>query len=372
MNKTCRTWANISLENIKYNFTQIKNYVNKTKIMCVVKANAYGHGIVEVAKTLNEADYFAVATLNEAILLRLNNITQPILLLGFFDINSIDKIIENDITISIYDLETAEKISNICLKLNKTVKIHIKIDTGMSRLGFCSDCDIYNTIQKINSLNSFYIEGIYSHFAVADDDFKEVETLKQANLFADIIKKLENLGIFIEFKHISASSGIISYPQFNFNMVRAGIVLYGYNPTLQKNIDLKPSMTVFSTIAQIKNIKKDDFISYGHTFCAKNDMKIAIVTIGYADGYFRANSNSAYILVNGKKAPIVGRICMDMCMVDISEISDTKIGDKVVIFGYFNENILLGADKVSDFSNTIPYEILCAVSSRVPRIYNFD
>lgn len=376
LNNKDRSWANISLKNIKHNFKQIKNHVGKTKVMCIIKADAYGHGILQVAQTLeNEnADYFGVATLSEAVMLRQSGVHTPILLLGFFDEKFIVDIIENNITVAIYDFETAQSISNVCKKLGKTVKIHIKIDTGMSRLGFSLYNDITEVIKQIYNLEGIYIEGIFSHFAVSDNLAKRKESLKQGELFQKTIDQLENIGINIAIKHICASGGILEYPEFKCDMVRAGIVLYGYYPDdgLQKVLDLKPCMTLNSKIAQVKTIKQNEFISYGHTFQAKKDMKIAVISVGYADGYLRANSNKAYILVNGKKAPVVGRVCMDMCMVDVSDIENVKRGDNVIVFGYFDKNTLLGADKIADFCDTISYEVLCSVSKRVPRIYSFD
>lgn len=370
MDKKDRAWAKVKLQNIEDNFLEISNYI-KTKVMCIIKADAYGHGILQVAQTLEraKADYFGVATLREAIMLRQSGIRCPILLLGFFEDKYIIDIIENNITFTIYDYETAQKVSEVAKKLDINAKIHVKIDTGMSRLGISYDDNIINEIMKINSLSNIEIEGIFTHFAVADDIKKSEHTYNQAKKFKEICDILDKKGIKIELKHTSASGAIIDYPDLCFNMVRAGIILYGYYPDkdMPKKLELKPAMTLYSKIAQVKNIKKGSSVSYGMNFVAQDDMKIAVVTIGYADGYLRANSNKSYMLYKNKKVNIIGNICMDMCMIDVTDISDIKMGDDIVVFG---DNINLGADTVSKFANTIPYEILCSVSKRVPRIYN--
>ena len=372
LNNKDRAWAEVKLKNIEHNFKEIKKYAD-TKVMCIIKADAYGHGILQVAQTLEraKADYFGVATLREAIRLRQSGVIAPILLLGFFEDKYIIDIIENNITLTIYDIETALNVSNIAVLMNKKAKIHIKVDTGMSRLGFFEDC--VDVVKKIYNLDGIFVEGIFTHFSVADNDEKKQNTYIQAQKFENIVKTLENMQISIPIKHISASGAIIQYPEFKFNMVRAGIILYGYYPDekINKKLDLKPAMTLFSKIAQVKSIKKGQSVSYGMNFEAPCDMKIAVVTIGYADGYLRANSNKSYILYKNKKANVIGNICMDMCMIDVSDIEDIKMGDNVVIFGHSQGNIL-GADTVSQFANTIPYEILCSVSKRVPRIYSID
>ncbi|MFI3226442.1 MAG: alanine racemase [Clostridia bacterium] len=366
-----RTWAKISLKNIENNFNNIKKYA-KSKVLAVVKADAYGHGMIEVARALEGqgADYFGVATALESVTLRESGIKKPILLLGFFVDDEIQDMLENDITFTIYDVETAKTVSKIAVSLDKIAKIHIKIDSGMSRLGFKYADDCEKQIKEIHTLPNIFIEGVFSHFAVADDDNKLDFTKKQAQNFKNIVENLRNDGISIEIAHISASGGLMYFPEFNFDMVRAGIILYGYYPSniLQKNIEVSPVMTLFSKIAQVKTLKTGESVSYGLNFTAERDMKIAVVTIGYADGYFRINSNRAYFMFKGKKVNILGNICMDMCMIDVSNVENIKKGDEIVIFGCDSGEIL-GADIVADFAKTIPYEVLCAVSRRVPRVY---
>lgn len=372
MNNKDRAWAEISLDNIAENFMAIKTHT-KSKVMCVIKADAYGHGSLQVAKTLERvnADYFGVATLNEAIMLRESGISTPILLLGFFEDKYINDVIQNDITVTVYDFETAVNISDFAEKTGQTVKIHIKIDTGMSRLGFLTDD--FHDILKICKFDGIFVEGIFTHFAVADCADKKENTFLQANKFSEICEKLKENQVEIPIKHVSASGAILQYDELNFDMVRAGIILYGYAPdsAINHDLKLKPAMTLLSKVAQVKCIKKGQSVSYGMNFIAPKDMKIAIITIGYADGYSRLNSSKGYFYFKNQKVNIIGNICMDMCIVDISDVENIKKGDNIVIFGNSGECVL-GADEVSKFSDTIAYEILCSVSKRVPRIYAED
>lgn len=372
MNNKDRAWAEVSLGCISENFKAVKNHT-KTNVMCVIKADAYGHGSLQVAQTLERAgaDYFGVATLNEAIMLRQSGVYAPILLLGFFEAKFITDIIENNITVTVYDAETAINISKIAVSIGKTVKIHIKIDTGMSRLGFLEH--EFDEVLKACRLDGIFVEGIFTHFAVADSDKKSKHTLQQATKFTEICDKLEQYGVKIPVRHVSASGAILQYPQFNFDMVRAGIVLFGYAPDADINHGLKinPAMTLRAKIAQVKFIKKGQCVSYGMNFQAEKDMKIAVITIGYADGYLRENSHKSYFYYKNKKINLIGNICMDMCIADVSDIDNVNKGDDVVVFGNAGD-FILGADIVADFCNTIPYEILCSVSQRVPRIYCVD
>lgn len=370
MNIKNRTWAEISLENIEKNFLNIKNYAN-SKILCIVKADAYGHGMIEISKVLENlgADYFGVSTFFEAINLRISGTKIPILLLGFFEYSEILELIENDITMTVFDFETAENISKISKKNNLTAKIHIKIDTGMSRLGFKFDDDFINLVRKIHSLENIFIEGIFTHFAGADDEIFTDFTTKQARDFKNIVENLKSIDIDIPLVHASASAGMLYHKDFNFDMVRTGIILYGYYPNnLCKPIEISPVMSVFSKIIQVKSLKKGEHVSYSLNFTAKEDMKIAVVAIGYADGYFRLNSNCGYFLYKGQKVNIIGNICMDMCIIDVTNIENIKKGDDILVFGA-NSGQTLGADVVASFANTIPYEILCSISSRVCKIY---
>ncbi len=363
-----RTWAEISLKNIEKNLNLIKKHT-KTKVMCIVKADAYGHGLMQVSGALARAsaDYFGVATLSEAILLRQSGLDTPILLLGFFEEQYATDIIENNITTTVYEKDTAEILSKCAKKLGKIAKIHIKVDTGMSRLGFLHYENLISEICEIYNMENLELEGIFTHFSVADNPAMEEFTNNQAKRFENLCENLEKEGIFFKLKHISASSALIQYEHLRYDMVRAGIALFGYYPdeNIDKTIDLEPCMTLYSRIAQVKTLKTGESVSYGRRYTADTDKKIAIVSIGYADGYFRANTNVAYMLVNGKKAKVLGSVCMDMTVIDVTDCGQVKKGDKVVVFG---ENGLFAND-LAEFSNTITYEVLCAVSKRVPRIY---
>lgn len=366
MKRKDRTWAFINLENIKENYLKIKEH-SKTKVMCVIKADAYGHGLLKVAKTLEtvNADFFGVATLHEALSLRENGIKTPILLLGYFENDEACDVISNDITATIYDIKTAEILSNEAKKLDTRAKVHIKIDSGMSRLGFLTSQT--DEILSLCELENLEIEGIYTHLASADNPWSTEFTYKQVTKFNDICDLLESNGVEIAVKHVSATSASLQYEDLRYDMIRLGIGLFGYYPDekIEKTLNLRPAMSLYSTVAQVKTIKKGDTVSYGRRFEATEDMKIAILTIGYADGFTRANKNDAYVLVNGWRAKILGSICMDMCVVDVTEIEVLQ-GDKVVIFDEEN----LKANEVSEFSGTIVYEVLCGVSKRVPRIYS--
>lgn len=366
---TAPTWAEINLDNIEFNLNNIKKLLNEdTKICTVLKANAYGHGSVQVAKFLENksVDYFAVARLEEAIELRQNNIKKPILCLGFVPEESLEYAIENNITLTIYSLEMAEKLNDISKKIGIKAYIHIKIDTGMSRIGFKVNDESIETISQISNLENLYIEGIYTHFAKADELDKEF-TNKQVEKFKFITEAVEKKGINIPIKHVSNSAAIMDLPDLNFNMVRCGIVLYGYYPSeevIKERLTLKPAMTLKTKISHIKELEEFTGISYGLTYKTNNSEKIATIPIGYADGFTRMQKNPK-VSIKGEVFDIVGRICMDQCMVKIDKDIDIKIGDEVIIFGEGNRKV----EDIAKDLGTINYEIVCMVSRRVDRVY---
>ncbi len=366
---TAPTWAEINLDNIKSNLYSIKNILKEdTKICSVLKANAYGHGAVQIAKFLQNKgiDYFAVARLEEAIELRQNNIQIPILCLGYIPEQSLEIAIENEVIMTIYSLEMANKLNDISKQLNKKVKVHIKIDTGMTRIGFLPNKQSIEDIFNIYKLELIDIEGIYTHFACADEVDKSF-THNQVIKFNEIIKELENRGINIPIKHVSNSAAIIDLPELNFNMVRCGIALYGYYPSdevFKSKVKLKPTMTLKTTISNIKEVDEGIGISYGLTYKTKSKEKIATIPIGYADGYTRMQKNPR-VCIQGKLFDVVGRICMDQCMIKIDKDMNIKVGEEVIIFG---EECLTIEDLAKDLG-TINYEIICMVSRRVERIY---
>ena len=366
---TAATWAEINLDNINFNLNNIKKLLKEdTKICTVLKANAYGHGSVEIAKFLENknVDYFAVARLEEAIELRENNIKMPILCLGFVPEESLEYAIKNNITLTIYSLETAKKLNDISEKIGVNANIHIKIDTGMSRIGFEVNEESIDQIIKIANLKNLYIEGIYTHFAKSDEIDKDF-TYKQVNRFKFIIDNIEKKGINIPIKHVSNSAAIMDLPNLNFNMVRCGIVLYGCYPSdevIKDRLQLKPAMTLKTRVSHIKELKDGTGISYGLRYKTRKQEKIATIPIGYADGFTRMQNNPK-VSINNEVFNVVGRICMDQCMVRIDKDIDIKIGDEVIIFGESN----ISADDIAKDLGTINYEILCMVSRRVDRIY---
>ena len=370
-----RTWAEINLDNLVYNYQQIQK-LTKAKIMAIIKADAYGHGFLDVAKTLvkNDVDYFAVAFLDEAIQLRNHGIKQPILILGYSELSTVKGLVENDITATVYDMELARALSKTAQALHKTAKIHIKVDTGMSRLGFVYN-DIKNEnkktiydILKISKLPNIEIEGIFSHFSESDTKSQQF-TRQQFACFEKLCKSLEQQGLTIPLRHICNSAGIVNYPQMHLDMVRPGIIMYGCYPSHEVNgIDLKPVMSVKSLVAHIKEIKKDTSVSYGRLYTAPETRKIATVPIGYADGFSRLLTGKAKMLAGEKVCDVIGAICMDQCMLDVTGVENIKPGDEIVIIGEKNGNTIK-ADDIAAELGTINYEILCQINKRVPRVY---
>ncbi len=366
-------WTEINLDNLAHNIREVRRLVGeKVIITSVIKADAYGHGAAAITKTLldNGSDRFAVATLSEAIELRKSGVNSHILILGYTPKYQSRFVVENDITQTIYNVEDAIAISEVAKYLGKTAKIHLKIDTGMGRLGFLPEEASINKIIEIFKLTNIYVEGIFSHFARADEANKE-STIKQFNKFNWILKELKKNGIEIPIKHIANSAAIIDMPEYHLDMVRAGIMLYGLYPSNfvnKEKVLLKPVMTLKADISNVKVVKSGEGISYGHSYITNKTTKIATLPIGYADGFTRLLNNKVEVNIKGKKVPIIGNICMDQCMADITDIEDVKIGDEAVIFGdgAMNEP---SADDIARTLGTINYEIVCMVSKRVPRVY---
>ena len=367
------TFLEINLDNIEHNFNEIKRIVNdKTIIMPVIKANAYGHGSVVLAKKYLQigAARFAVSILDEAIELRRENINVPILMLNYTSPTRYEEVLLYDLIQTIYKYEDAKKLSQKAMGLGKTAKIHIKIDTGMGRLGFLPTDESIDEILKISTLPNISIEGIFTHFAKADEKDK-TETIEQFNKFMHMVNQLEQRGLSIELKHVSNSAAIIDISEYNLDLARPGIILYGLYPSDEVNknrINLRPAMTLKSIISNIKNVPTNTGISYGHKFITKKPSKIATVPIGYADGYTRLLSNKGKVFVNGQLANVVGNICMDQLMIDVTEIQNVNIGDEVVLFGDKEEGYP-HVDEIAKSIGTINYEITCMINRRVPRVY---
>ena len=369
-----RTWCDISLDNLNYNIEQIKSKVSRDVKLCgIVKANAYGHGVEEIALNLIEQgfDYLAVAFIDEAVELRLCGIRHPILILGNTPQDTVGQVVEYNVTASVYNLQTAKLLSDEAVKQGKGVKVHLKIDTGMSRIGFFPNAESVDEILAVSKLPNIEIEGIFTHFANSDA-IDESMTLMQYEKFMNIVSELEKMGMTIPIKHCCNSAAIIKYPHMHLDMVRAGIVLYGMYPSdIGYDIDLKPIMNFKTSVINVKTMNPGETISYGATYKVEKTMKVATIAVGYADGYSRLLSNQGRVLVNGQFANILGRICMDQCMIDVTNVHNISIGDEVILFGA-DENEKLPVEELAVKLGTINYELPCVINNRVPRCYTKD
>ena len=362
-------WAEINLNNIKDNLAAIRETLkDTTKICCVVKADAYGHGAVEVSKILEtqNIDYLAVARFGEAIELRQSGIKMPILCLGYISEYDIAEAIKNDITFTLFSLDMAKLIDEESKELGLKARVHLKIDTGMSRLGFLPIDSSFNEIERINKLKNINIEGMYTHFATADDADKD-ETYLQLLKFRKVVDKLDELGIKIPIKHVSNTAGTIDLKELGFDMVRIGIGLYGCYPSdeVSKDIKLKPALTLKTKITSIKDLKKGSKIGYGYTYECEDDIRIATLSIGYADGFIRSQSEPK-VMIKGVLCDILGRICMDQCMVKLPLNLNIGVESDVLVIADENG---IRAEDIALRSNTINYEVLCGISKRVIRHY---
>ncbi|WP_176790446.1 MULTISPECIES: alanine racemase [Ruminococcus] len=382
MNMVKRTWAEISLNAIEHNYNVIRNKVaDGTKVCCVIKADGYGHGAVELSQIYEKlgADFFAVSNIDEGIEIRKSGSKLPIVILGYTPVSEAINLAAYNISQAVFSLEYAKELSEKCVEKDCICKMHIKVDSGMSRIGFmCQEFprDEYSIeeICEACCLPNLEVEGLFTHFCVSDEDAEGREfTNKQYENFIHVRDSLKKRGVDISVVHCSNSGAIEDYPETCCDMVRAGIILYGLAPSskLADRLDLVPAMTLKTVVAFVKEVQKGATISYGRTFTADRKMKIATVPIGYADGFIRQNAKDGYMTVNGKKAKIVGRICMDQTMLDVTDIEDVKTGDEVVVFGT-GENGEPTADSLAENTGTINYETVCLVGKRVPRIYIKD
>ena len=370
-----RAWAEVHLDRLKYNYEICKSYLSdNTEIMAVVKANAYGHGDGVVAPYLQSigVNWFAVSNVCEAIKLRNSGITKEVFILGYVPPENVDELIDHNIIEAITCYDHAKALSE-ALVGEKKLRVHIKIDTGMGRIGLKYDTvsDYCDEIQKIMDLPNICVEGMFTHFAVADSDTPDdIEyTDKQSALFININNELKNRGIYLSQVHFTNSAGAIYHRNNESTLARFGITLYGLHPntSLELPIPLKPVMELKAIVSHVKTINAGDYVSYGRTYKAEKPTMIASLTIGYADGYSRLLSSKADVLINGKRARIVGRVCMDQIMIDVSDI-DVKVGDVATLFGT-DRNETITADDLADIYGTIGYEIVCGISNRVPRIF---
>lgn len=366
-------WAEINLDNLAHNIREIRRLAEKqSQVMAVIKADGYGHGAAKIAQTLldNGADCFAVAVLDEAIELRNAGFLVPIFILGYTQPERAAEVVKYDLEQSVYSFEAAKALSAEAIAQGKTAKLHIKVDTGMGRIGFKADDEAVDIIRSIHALPGIKIKGIFTHFAVADEADKSYTEL-QFKKFRWICDNLEEKGIKIEIKHCGNSATIIDLPEMHLDMVRAGIMLYGLAPSKAVKLNklvLKEVMSLKVKISHVKELEPGQSVSYGRRFVAERRSKIASLPIGYADGYTRLLTGKAEALVKGKRVPVVGSICMDQCMIDVTGIEDIAVGEEVVLFG---EQLggFISIDEIAEKLGTINYEVVCMISRRVPRVY---
>ncbi|SHI11965.1 alanine racemase [Clostridium intestinale] len=365
-------WAEVDLGRIEHNVKQIKSLCENKKIYGVVKADAYGHGALDIVQVLLKSGVtdLAVALITEALEIIKSGINVPILILGFTPLTFAEDILNNNIEQTVYDLEYAKKLSEIAQEKNKTAKIHIAVDTGMGRIGFLPNEKGMEAVRQISKLPNINIEGIFTHFSTADEADKTY-SLEQLAKFNKFVDDLENEGIKINIKHASNSAGIMDLPEAHFNAVRPGIIMYGYYPSnevIKERLDLKPALTLKTSVVHVKTLPKDMYISYGRKYKTDKERVIATLPIGYADGYTRALSNKGKVIVNGKLASIVGAVCMDQCMIDVTDVGTVNVGDEVILLGEHG-NTRFNADDLAELLDTINYEIICMIGRRVPRVY---
>ncbi len=368
-----RVYLRIDLDRICSNVQKIIEKVGTdTRVMPVVKADAYGHGAIEVTKALSEIGTygFAVATVGEALALRRAGITKPILILDFVFPNQFETIIRNDIMLTVFQYGIAKSLNEAAIEMGTTAHIHLKVDTGMGRIGYIPNDESVDEIRKISQLSNIEIDGIFTHFACADSaDKTSMNT--QLDRFKDFVSKIEALGIDIPIKHVCNSAAIIDMQDNFLNMVRSGIITYGLFPSDEVNkesLAVKPAMELHSVVINVKTIDKGDTVSYGSTYVAEKPTVIATIPVGYADGYPRQLSNKGSVLIHGKRAKIVGRVCMDQFMVDVTDIPDVLIGDNVTLVGKDGDECIT-CEEIGELSGRFNYEFLCCITRRVPRVY---
>ena len=376
-----RTWAEVSLDNLEHNYRAIKNHIPEgCRFLGVMKADAYGHGAVPLSHALCElgAEYLAVSNLEEAIQLRRGGVRAPMLILGYTPASFADTMVFMDITQEVHSLEYAKELDTALAGTNYILNVHLKLDTGMTRIGFFA-YDHERTLPElleVCGLPHLHVEGVFTHFCVADSKAAEDEafTRTQYARFTAMLDALAAHGIRPELRHCASSGATILYPELALDMVRPGIATYGHAPSEDAEgiLDLRPLMTVRTTVAQLREIPAGTSISYGRTYTAERDMRVAVLPIGYADGLLRGLSGKVSFRIRGRMARSVGRICMDMCMVDVSEIPGIRVGDEAALFGYDTDGTLLPCERIAQQAGTISYEILCGISKRIPRIYMQD
>ena len=378
MKKYRRVHADIDLDAVLFNFEQMsQNVPEGTKIVAVVKTDAYGHGAVPIATFLEQCEYlwgFATATIDEAIELREAGIKKPVLILGYTFPECYDKVVQYDIRQTIFQLDMAKALSEEAKRQNKKAYVHVKLDTGMGRIGYQDVEEAVRDVTLMKDLPMLEFEGVFTHFANADTENQEF-TLKQIAKFHEMVSAMESVGVSFKLKHCSNSAGIIELADQKFDLVRAGIISYGLWPSdeVRKDVvQLKPILALKSHVVYVKEVAAGTPVSYGSTWVASEPRTIATVPVGYGDGYPRSLSNKGYVLIKGYKAPIVGRVCMDQMIVDVTEIpEEIKIGDRVTLIGQDGEQSIT-AEELGNLSGRFNYELMCDLGNRIPRIYYKD
>lgn len=377
-----RTWIQIDLDALKQNYNAIRERVAPgTQIISIVKADAYGHGAVHAARELYEIGCrcFAVSNLEEAFQLRRAGLGGSILILGYTPPEKAETLAVNDITQAVFDLGYGERLAACARESGVVVNVHIKVDTGMTRIGFRyqdseEDRHSVDDIESVCRLGGLFAQGIFTHFASADEGADgEVYTRLQFDLFLDIIARLKQRGVTFEMRHCCNSAATLCYPEMQLDGVRPGIILYGLYPSdeVRGACPLRPAMELKTVVSMVKDVPAGSKISYGRTFTAQENMRVATVPVGYADGYPRALSGRAWMLINGQKAPVVGRICMDQTMLDVTDIPGVEEGMEVTVFG-MDHGERISVDDLARLSGQINYEIICGISKRVPQVYLKD
>lgn len=370
-----RGYAEVDLDAIAFNMRSMKqNIAPETKMIGVIKTDGYGHGSVPIAETLEQLDFlfgFAVATWEEAHELRQAGIKKPILILGYTFPYCYGQLAEEELRPAVFRRDTIPLLQKAAERAGKPVRVHVKVDTGMNRIGITPDGEGLRFLEALMGQDGIIIEGIFTHFARADESDK-TSAIGQLESFQNFIRTAEQkLGIKIPIKHCSNSAGILELPQANMDAVRAGITLYGLYPSEEVDrgtVPLKPAMSLYSHLVCVKMLRKGHSVSYGGTFTASEDMRIATVPVGYGDGYPRSLSGKGYVLIHGKKAPILGRVCMDQFMVDVSHIPEAEEGDRAVLLGSDGEG-QISASLLGELSGRFHYELVCDIGKRIPRIY---
>lgn len=373
-----RTWAEISLDNLEHNYRALRARTPEgCKFLGVIKADAYGHGAVPVSGTLSElgCEYLAVSNLEEAVQLRRGGIRTPILILGYTPPEYADTMVFMDLTQEIHSLDYARALEERLRGTNYILNVHLKLDTGMGRIGFLAygEHSELPQLAAFSQLTHLRAEGVFTHFSAADSRREDDEryTALQYARFTSALAELDSYGIRPTLRHCANSAVTILHPEYSLDMVRGGIALYGCAPDADCEglLDLRPVMTLRTTIAQIRDVAAGTPISYGRTFTAPRDLRMAVLPIGYADGLSRGLSGKVSFRLRGQDVPVIGRICMDMCMVDITSVPDAKVGDELTLFGYDEDGVRVPVERLAQASGTISYEILCTLSKRIARLY---